>query len=335
MTFTPRFLKSLSLWMPAAFMAASLTQWPVAQAQNSAATYPQKPVKIMVGFSPGGVPDIVARVLAPRFTETWKQPAIVENRLGAGSNVAAQAVATSAPDGYTLLSISSAHAISPAIYNKLAYDASKDFSGITLTATGPALVIVSPELNVNNMKEFIALAKSKPGQLNYSSAGVGSGSQFAAELLKSQAGIDLAHIPFKGIPEALTDTMAGRTHLFISPYASAINLVREGKAKAIAVTSTSRVADLPNMPTVAESGVPGYKWIFWYGLLAPANTPRDIVQKVQAEVVAALKQPQITQRFSSLGIEAVTSTPESFDQLIKDEVQLFKKLATASGIKAD
>ncbi|MEY3136013.1 MAG: hypothetical protein RJA39_1898 [Pseudomonadota bacterium] len=335
MTFTPRFLKSLSLWMPAAFMAASLTQWPVAQAQNSAATYPQKPVKIMVGFSPGGVPDIVARVLAPRFTETWKQPAIVENRLGAGSNVAAQAVATSAPDGYTLLSISSAHAISPAIYNKLAYDASKDFSGITLTATGPALVIVSPELNVNNMKEFIALAKSKPGQLNYSSAGVGSGSQFAAELLKSQAGIDLAHIPFKGIPEALTDTMAGRTHLFISPYASAINLVREGKAKAIAVTSTSRVADLPNMPTVAESGVPGYKWIFWYGLLAPANTPRDIVQKVQAEVVAALKQPQVTQRFSSLGIEAVTSTPESFDQLIKDEVQLFKKLATASGIKAD
>jgi tripartite-type tricarboxylate transporter receptor subunit TctC len=316
-------------------MAASLTQWPVAQAQNSAATYPQKPVKIMVGFSPGGVPDIVARVLAPRFTETWKQPAIVENRLGAGSNVAAQAVATSAPDGYTLLSISSAHAISPAIYNKLAYDASKDFSGITLTATGPALVIVSPELNVNNMKEFIALAKSKPGQLNYSSAGVGSGSQFAAELLKSQAGIDLAHIPFKGIPEALTDTMAGRTHLFISPYASAINLVREGKAKAIAVTSTIRVADLPNMPTVAESGVPGYKWIFWYGLLAPANTPRDIVQKVQAEVVAALKQPQVTQRFSSLGIEAVTSTPESFDQLIKDEVQLFKKLATASGIKAD
>jgi tripartite-type tricarboxylate transporter receptor subunit TctC len=316
-------------------MAASLMQWPVAQAQNNAATYPQKPVKIMVGFSPGGVPDIVARVLAPRFTETWKQPAIVENRLGAGSNVAAQAVATSAPDGYTLLSISSAHAISPAIYNKLAYDASKDFSGITLTATGPALVIVSPELNVSNMKEFIALAKSKPGQLNYSSAGVGSGSQFAAELLKSQAGIDLAHIPFKGIPEALTDTMAGRTHLFISPYASAINLVREGKAKAIAVTSTSRVADLPNMPTVAESGVPGYKWVFWYGLLAPANTPRDIVQKVQAEVVAALKQPQVTQRFSSLGIEAVTSTPESFDQLIKDEVQLFKKLATASGIKAD
>ncbi len=329
------FFQSVGLWTRIALLGVLL--WPClsALAQNNAASYPQKPIKILVGFSPGGVPDIVARVLAPKFTDSWKQAVVVENKLGAGSNVAAQAAATSAPDGYTLLSISSAHAISPAIYNKLPYDASKDFSGITLTATGPALVIVSPELNVNSMKEFIALAKSKPGQLNYSSAGIGSGSQFAAELLKSQAGIDLTHIPFKGIPEALTDTMAGRTHLFISPYASAINLVREGKAKAIAVTSTSRVADLPNLPTVAESGVPGYKWIFWYGLVAPANTPRDIVQKLQTEVVAALKQPQVTQRFSTLGIEAVTNTPEAFDQMIKDEVQLFKKLASAAGIKAD
>jgi tripartite-type tricarboxylate transporter receptor subunit TctC len=335
MTRTTHIFKTLAFWLPVAFLSALLFHWHPAKAQNNASSYPQKPIKILVGFSPGGVSDIVARVLAPKFTDDWKQPVIVENRLGAGSNIAAQAVATSAPDGYTLLSISSAHAISPAIYNKLPYDATKDFSGITLTATGPALVIVSPELNVSNMREFIALAKSKPGQLNYSSAGVGSGSQFAAELLKAQAGIDLVHIPFKGIPEALTDTMAGRTHLFISPYASAINLVREGKAKAIAVTSTSRVADLPNLPTVTESGVQGYKWIFWYGLVAPANTPRDIVQKIQVEVVAALKQPQVTQRFGSLGIDAVTSSPESFDQLIKDEVQLFKKLAADSGIKAD
>ena len=329
------FFQFPGLWTRIALLGVLLCPCHSALAQNNAANYPQKPIKILVGFSPGGVPDIVARVLAPKFTDSWKQAVVVENKLGAGSNVAAQAAATSAPDGYTLLSISSAHAISPAIYNKLPYDASKDFSGITLTATGPALVIVSPELNVNSMKEFIALAKSKPGQLNYSSAGIGSGSQFAAELLKSQAGIDLTHIPFKGIPEALTDTMAGRTHLFISPYASAINLVREGKAKAIAVTSTSRVADLPNLPTVAESGVLGYKWIFWYGLVAPANTPRDIVQKLQTEVVAALKQPQVTQRFSTLGIEAVTNTPEAFDQMIKDEVQLFKKLASAAGIKAD
>jgi len=324
-----------SPWQIAKLILAASLFMPFTSSAQPAATYPQKPIKIMVGFSPGGVPDIIGRVLAPRFTETWKQAVVVENRLGAGSNIAAQAVANSPADGYTLLSVSSAHAISPAIYQKLPYDASKDFSGITLTATGPALVIVSPELNVNNMREFIALAKSKPGQFNYSSAGIGSGSQFAAELLKSQAGIQLTHIPFKGIPEALTDTMAGRTHIFIAPYASAINLVREGKAKAIAVTSTQRMPDLPTMPTVAESGVPGYKWIFWYGLMAPANTPKDVVMKIQAEVISALKQPSVTQRFTTLGIEPVTNSPEAFDQLIKDEIQLFKKLATDAGIKAD
>lgn len=322
-------------WQLALLLGAASLLMPLTAAAQTAATYPQKPIKILVGFSPGGVPDIIARVLAPRFTETWKQAVVVENRLGAGSNIAAQAVANAPADGYTLLSVSSAHAISPAIYAKLPYDASKDFSGITLTATGPALVIVSPELPVNNMREFIALAKSKPGQFNYSSAGIGSGSQFAAELLKSQAGIQLTHIPFKGIPEALTDTMAGRTHVFIAPYASAINLVREGKAKAIAVTSTQRMPDLPQMPTVAESGLPGYKWIFWYGLMAPANTPKDIVSKIQAETVQALKQPSVTQRFTTLGIEPVTNSPEAFDQLIRDEIQLFRKLATDAGIKAD
>jgi tripartite-type tricarboxylate transporter receptor subunit TctC len=161
MTRTTQIFKTLALWMPAAFLSAFLFHWHPAKAQNNASTYPQKPIKILVGFSPGGVPDIVARVLAPKFTEDWKQAVIVENKLGAGSNIAAQAVATSAPDGYTLLSISSAHAISPAIYNKLPYDATKDFAGITLTATGPALVIVSPELNVSNMREFIALAKKQ------------------------------------------------------------------------------------------------------------------------------------------------------------------------------
>jgi tripartite-type tricarboxylate transporter receptor subunit TctC len=297
--------------------------------------YPSKPIKILVGFSPGGGPDIIARVLAQKLTEEWKQPVLVENRVGAGSNIAAQALANSPADGYTLLSVSSAHAISPAIYAKLPYDVLKDFSGVTITATGPALVIVSPQLGVNTLQEFIALAKSRPGQFNYSSAGIGSGSQFAVELLKAQAGLDMVHIPFKGIPEALADTMSGRTQLFISPYASAINLVREGRAKALAVTSTKRMAEMPQLPTVAESGVAGYKWIFWYGLLAPAKTPRTIVDKLQTEVATILKQPQVLQRFAPLGIEPVTSSPEAFDQLVSDEVQMFKKLAQASAIKAD
>jgi tripartite-type tricarboxylate transporter receptor subunit TctC len=297
--------------------------------------YPSKPLRILVGFTPGGGPDITARFLSSKLSESWKQAVVVENRLGAGSNVAAQALASSAADGYTLLSVSSAHAVSPAIYPKLPYDVHKDFAGITLTATGPALVIVSPQLGVKTMGELIALAKSKPGQLNFASAGVGSGSHFAVELLKSQVGIDMLHIPYKGIPEALTETMAGRTQVFISPYASAISLVKESKATAIAVTSLKRMPDMPDIPTVAESGAPGYQWIFWYGLLAPAKTPRAIVDKLNAEVAQILKQPEVRQRFGPLGIEPVTSSPEAFDKLIANEVATFTRLAKAANIKLD
>jgi tripartite-type tricarboxylate transporter receptor subunit TctC len=185
------------------------------------------------------------------------------------------------------------------------------------------------------MGELMALAKSKPGQLNFASAGVGSGSHFAVELLKSQVGIDMLHIPYKGIPEALTETMAGRTQVFISPYASAISLVKESKATAIAVTSLKRMPDMPDIPTVAESGAPGYQWIFWYGLLAPAKTPRAIVDKLNAEVAQILKQPEVRQRFGPLGIEPVTSSPEAFDKLIANEVATFTRLAKAANIKLD
>ena len=298
-------------------------------------TFPQKPVKILVGFTPGGVPDIAARLLAQKWSEQWKQAVTVENRLGAGSNVAALALSQSAPDGHTLLSISSAHAIAPAIYPKLAFDPQKDFSGISLTATGPALVVVSPLLGVNTLAEFLALARARPGQLNYASAGTGSGSQFAAELLKAQANVQMVHVPFKGIPEALTDTIAGRTHLFISPYASAIQLVKDGKAKAIAVTSTQRMTETPDLPTVSEAGLPGYKWVFWYGLLAPAKTPRAVLDKINADLVAVLRQPEVRQRFGPLGIEPATNTPDEMDKLIAEEVLNFKKLAAAAQIQID
>jgi tripartite-type tricarboxylate transporter receptor subunit TctC len=299
-----------------------------------AQTYPSKPVRILVGFSPGGVPDIAARILSQKLSETWKQPVTVENRLGAGSNIAAQAVAGAAPDGYTLLSVSSAHAIAPAIYPKLGFDAVRDFSGITLTATGPALLIVSPKLGVKNVAEMIALAKSKPGQLNYSSAGVGSGSHFAAELLKAQTGIDVVHVPFKGIPEALTETVTGRIDFFISPFASAINLVKDGRAKAIAVTSAKRMSELPDMPAVAEA-VPGYLWVFWYGLLAPAKTPRAVINQLNADVTRILKEPEVKARLAPLGTEPATNTPEEFDKMIAEEVASFTRVAKAANIKVD
>ena len=300
-----------------------------------AQSYPVKPIKILVGFSPGGVPDIAARVIAQKLTDKWGQAVIVENKLGAGSNIAAQVLANSAADGYTLLSISSAHAIAPSIYSKLPFDPQKDFSGVSLTSTGPAFVIVAPNLGVNNMNEFLALARSKPGQLNFASAGTGSGSHFAIELLKSQTNIDLVHIPFKGIPEALTETMAGRTHIFISPYATAVQLVKEGKAKAIAVTSTTRVMDFPDLPTVAESGVPGYKWIFWYAMLAPAKTPKAILDKLHSEIASILKMNDVKQKFVPLGIDPVSNTPEEMDRLIAEEIASFKKLAHAAQIKPE
>jgi tripartite-type tricarboxylate transporter receptor subunit TctC len=297
--------------------------------------FPNKTIKILVGFTPGGVPDITARLLSTKLNDAWKQPVVVENRVGAGSNIAAQALATSAPDGYTLLSISSAHAVAPAIYAKLPFDAQKDFSGITLTATGPALVIVASNLGVKNMAELVALAKAKPGQLNFASAGKGSGSHFAVELLKSQAGIDMVHVPYKGIPEALTETIAGRVQVFIAPYASAINLVKEGKALAIAVTSTKRVPEMPDLPTVAEANLPAYEWVFWYGLLAPAKTPKAILDKINAEVVNILKQPEVRQRFAPLGISPITNSPDEFDKLIASEIAAFYRLAKAANIKPE
>jgi tripartite-type tricarboxylate transporter receptor subunit TctC len=301
----------------------------------SAQSYPTQPIKIVVGFSPGGVPDIAARIIGQHMSENWKQPVVVENKLGAGSNIAAQLVANAPSDGYTLLSISSAFAISPAIYSSMAFDPIKDFSGITLTATGPALVLISPNLKVNTMKELLEYATKNPGKVTYSSAGVGSGSHFAAELIQAKAGVELLHIPTKGIPDAITEVMSGRVDFFISPYASAINLVKSGKVRAIAITSTKRFKDLPNLPTVSESGVPGYKWEFWYGLVAPAKTPKPILQKIASEVKRILELPSVKERFDELGTTAVSSTPDQFDKLIAAEIIEFARLAKLSGIKPE
>lgn len=300
-----------------------------------AQTYPTQTIKIVVGFSPGGVPDIAARVIGQQMSENWRQPVVVENKLGAGSNIAAQLVANAPSDGYTLLSISSAFAISPAIYSSMAFDPVKDFSGITLTATGPALVLISPNLKVNTMKELVDYAAKNPGKVTYSSAGVGSGSHFAAELIQAKTNIELLHIPTKGIPDAIAEVMSGRVDFFISPYASAINLVRSGKVRAIAITSSKRFKDLPSLPTVSESGVPGYKWEFWYGLVAPAKTPKPILQKIALEVKRILELPNVKERFDELGTTAVSNTPEQFDKFIAAEIADFSRLAKQSGIKPE
>ena len=302
---------------------------------DPAAGFPGKPIRIVVGFTPGGVPDITARFIAQKLTENWKQQVVVDNRPGAGGTMAANIVANANPDGYTLLSVSNAHAVAPAVYAKLPYDTIKDLAGVTMTAKGPALLLVSPLLGVKSAKELIALAKSRPGQFNFSSAGVGSGTHFAAELFKNMAGIDVVHVPFKGIPEAITETMSGRVQFFLSPLASAINLVKEGKVPAIGVTSTQRIPQLPDLPTVAESGLPGYRFEFWYGLLAPAKTPRTIVARLNREITDILNQPEVRYRWVSLGAEPAPTTPGQFDKLIAEEIATLTKLARASNIRAD
>ena len=300
-----------------------------------AQAYPARPIRIMVGFTPGGLPDITARLIGQKLSEAWKQPVTVENRPGAGGNIAAQAVAAAPPDGYTLLSISSAHTSAPAIYPKLPFDVAKDFAGITMTATGPCLLIVAPDLPVKTAGDLVALAKAKPGVLNYSSAGIGSGTHFAVETLKAQAGIDVVHVPFKGIPEALAEAVAGRVQFFMAPFATAIGLVKDGRARAIAVTSPKRVGETPNIPTLAESGVPGYKYAIWSGLLAPAKTPRALIEQLNAEVVRILRLPETAQRLAPLGTEAAPGTPDEFERLIAEEVAAFTRLARAANIKVE
>ena len=306
----------------------------VFQFEASAQAYPNKPIKIVVGFSPGGGPDITARVLGQKFSEKWNQSVVIENKVGAGANIASQFVANSKPDGYTLLSVSNAFSISPAIYPKLPFDAMKDFDGITLTATGPALLIISPKLKVTSVAELIAMAKKNPGQMTYSSAGIGSGSHFAAEILRAKAGLELLHIPTQGIPEGLTEVMSGRVDFFISPYASAISMVKDGRAKAIAITSLKRSKDMADLPTVAET-VSGYQWQFWYGLLAPAGTPKEILQQIALEVKRINELPELKERYASIGIEPASDTPAQFDIFVQNEIKDFSAIAKAAKIIAE
>jgi tripartite-type tricarboxylate transporter receptor subunit TctC len=270
-------------------------------AQQTGGDYPSRPIHILIGFTPGGGPDITARYIAQRLGDTWKQQVIVDNRPGAGGTIAAGMVARAAPDGYTLLSVSSAHAVAAAIYPKLPYDTFKDLAGITETASSSYVLVVSPSLGIRSVGELIARAKAAPGQLNFSSAGVGSGTHFAAEMFKALAGIDVVHVPFKGIPESLTETMTGRVQFFMAPMANGVNLVREGKLTGLAVSSGRR----------------------------------PIVSKLNGEIVRILSDEETRKRFGPIGMTPRPTTPEGFDALIRDDSAVFARIARESNIKAE
>ena len=306
-----------------------------APARDPAAGYPARPIHIVVGFTPGGGPDITARYIALKLSDAWKQQVLVDNRPGAGGTIAANMVAKATSDGYTLLSVSSAHAVAAAIYARLPYDMFKDLAGITETASSSYVLVAAPSLGIRSAKELIAAAKAQPGRLNFASAGVGSGTHFAGEMFKAMAGIDVVHVPFKGIPESLTETMTGRVQFFMAPIANSVNLVREGKLAGLAVSSAERDPLLPDMPTVAEAGVPGYQSILWFGLLTSSGVPRPIVAKLNREIVRILGVAEAKQRWGAVGMTPRPTSPEGFDKLIREDSAAFARIARAANIRAE
>ncbi len=323
------------VWATSLVASAVFASHVPAAEQRDIGRFPTKPIRIVVGFTPGGGPDITARLVAQKLTEAWKHQVVVDNRPGAGGTIAANTVAKANPDGYTLLSVSSAHAVAPAIYDKLPYDTQKDLAGITATATSKYLLVVSPGAAIRSVRDLLSAARAKPGQLNFSSAGVGSGSHFTAELFRSMAGISVVHVPFKGIPEALAETMSGRVQFFMSPIANAVNLVKEGKLAALGVTSARRDPLVPEVPTIAEAGVPGFESELWFGLLTSSKTPRALVAKLNGEITRILGEPDVKNRWTPLGLEPIPCAPEEFDRRIAREIVVFTKLARAGNIRAD
>jgi tripartite-type tricarboxylate transporter receptor subunit TctC len=317
--------------MGAGWAAFAPSSAPVAAAQPP--DFPNKPIRILAGFSTGSTVDLSARIVAEKLVERLKQQVVVDNRAGAGGVIAAQIASKANPDGYTLLSVSAAHAVAPSIYAKLPYDTLKDFAGISTTVRSPAVLVSYPGLGAKTVKDLIAIAKAKPGTLNFASAGIGSATHFSAELFKSMAGIDVVHVPFKGIAEGLTETMTGRVQYFLSPLTIAQSFIKDGKVTALGVTSAKRSAVIPEVPTIAESGLPDYVWETWFGLLAPAKTPRAIVNKLNREITRSLDLPDVRKRWTAMGAVSAPSTPEQFDQLIAKDIQVFSKLARAAGIK--
>jgi tripartite-type tricarboxylate transporter receptor subunit TctC len=298
---------------------------------DAAQDYPRRPIRVIVPYQPGGLPDLTARLIGPKLIELWKQPFIVENRAGAGGIIGTEIVAHASPDGYTLLMPSSAHAALPAVTAKLPFDPLKNFAGITITSTSPYALVVAPALGVRSVKELVALARAKPGQLNFGSAGTGSGTHFAAELFKDLARIDAVHVGYKGIPDAFNDTLSGRIQFFMPPIASAAPLARDGRVLVLALSQ--RVGGYENIPTLAEAGLPGYQWNAWSGLLAPAKTPRAIIDKLHAAVARILDLPDVKQRMLGLGADTTPMTPADFDKLLADQIALTTGLARRAGIK--
>ena len=298
-----------------------------------AQSYPAKPVRLVVAFTPGSSTDIIGRAVAAKLQEMWGQPVVVENRAGAGGTVGSEFVLRADPDGYTLLANSSAHAANPGMYKELRYDTMRDFVNLALLGGGPNVLMVGPETGWKSLKDFVDAAKKTPGKLNFSSAGMGSGTHFNLEKLRLAAGIDVQHVPYKGTPEAIGDTLAGRVCCYWAPLNAALPHVNGGKAVALAVSSAQRSALLPNVPTVAEQGYPGFDYTLWVGLWGPAKMPTEIAAKINKAVIAALASPDLRERLTKLGTVPGNLTIPQFTEFVRKEIEETKTILQAAGIQ--
>jgi tripartite-type tricarboxylate transporter receptor subunit TctC len=321
----------MNLWTPAAI--AVLAALPSSHA--AAQSYPAKPIRMIVPFAAGGPNDVIGRVVAQKVSEQIGQQVIVENRAGAGGAIGTAFVGSAPPDGYTILiSGTSSLAINPALYKKLPYDPIKDFAPVALVGTAPSLLAMHPSVPVRTIKDLIALAKSRPGQLNYASGGIGSAPHLAGELLNSMAKIKMVHVPFKGGSPALTGVMSGEADLFMGGMSAAMPPVKNGRLRGIAVTSPKRSQFMPDLPTIAET-LPGYDVVNWYAIFAPAATPKEIVARLNGEIVKAMAAPDTRKRFASLATDAETSTPEELGAYHRREMTKWANVVKSAGIKPE
>jgi tripartite-type tricarboxylate transporter receptor subunit TctC len=307
----------------------------LASALAGAQDWPSRPFRLILPFPPGGGTDILGRLIAERLSASLGQPVVTENRGGAGGNVGAEAAARSAPDGYTIVLVAPSLAISPTLYSKINYDPVKDFAPVSLVATVPNVMITQPSLPAENLQEFIAYARSRPGALNFGSGGAGTANHLAGELFNIVTGTKLVHVPYKGVNLAMQDVLAGNVHLVFIGIPAAAPHIKAGKLRALALVASQRSGALPDVPTVAEAGLRDFEVTTWYGVLAPAGTPRSIVVRLNAELVKIMHSSELKERLAATGTEPLTSTPEEFAAYIKREIAKWGDVIRKSGAKAD
>lgn len=299
----------------------------------SAQAFPAKPVRVVVAFSPGGVTDIIARTIGGKLAELWSQPVVIENRPGAGGSIAAVAVSRAPADGYVLLVHSSGYAINAALNPSLPYDPRKDLVEVAPLGSQPMLLVVSPASGIASVRELIAAARAKPGELAYGSAGIGSGAHLNGEKFRTAAAVDVLHVPYKGGAEAIQDTIAQRLAFTFNTVTLALPHIREGRLRPLGVSSAQRSALLPDVPTIAEAGVPGFEFSFWNGLWAPAGTPPLVVERIARDVARAVAQPDVRERFANLGAEAMDMAPAQFSRFVRSEIEDAARIGKAAGIR--